>query len=92
MKTTPIPEALWRHHDDRTARYVSNWANVALHLLACFADGHPQITEELQLPVFERGPNGSLHARPPSRPLDPPLSARARFYRRYSAEWWQVNE
>jgi hypothetical protein len=58
----------------------------------CFADGHPQITEELQLPVFERGLNGSLHARPPSRPLDPPLSARARFYRRYSAEWWQVNE
>ncbi len=45
----------------------------------CFADGRSQITEELQLPVFER-------------PLDPPLSARARFYRRYSAEWWQANE
>ena len=50
------------------------------------------LTEELQLPVFERDPNQPSLAWAPPRPLDPALFAPVSFDRRYSAEWWWVNE
>jgi hypothetical protein len=50
------------------------------------------LTEELQLPVFERDPDQPSLAWAPPRPLDPALFAPVSFDRRYSAEWWWVNE